>query len=511
MGGSIRRFLIVVTTITLALALGGPSTAEGPDYSWPPDGKEYWSGEGNIGFIIMNKIVANASFISAQVLGSIPPSCATLDDPACADPAQEFGWHIWRAAPVCSEALNWEECIQGLSFARPGLPALPAEHLGYRGIMTFEADPARGLPTGASMSLWSDPLSSDPTQGYGVNLGGIMTKPPGSDLTSGDPFRFDFFGAQVFRYRTASVANHDLTDCVWYDATRCAVQIPFDDDAVPSLSFLMNRDITGWLSGRLSEPSVDIQPASGNLNQVTVTAKPVELAMAAATVPVNEATPEMLDLWSRFLPGSPKDTVIYVNSDQDGLTFELLKAFTRPAKDTALKVIPTWSISSIAGNLSECTQDDRRLIGLVTTNSTAYSSGPPTFTDGALKYSVAAWHQAPSGQAFRGSYDLIMRSDTARCLYGLGRAPIRGEIQVTSENGQEQVATTSVSERDGWVHLAAYNFTFSSPTITAKLTTSKPGKTILCKKGTKTKKVTGVRPKCPPGWRQVRGSSSARL
>lgn len=500
-----RKVLTVGAALLLALAGGTPSIAQVPDYSWPPDGREYWSGEGNIGFIIMNKVVANASSISAQVNGVTPPSCTTLDDPACAGPSRQFGWRIWRAAPVCSEALEWEECIGGLSLIRPGDAPLVAEHLGYTDFMTFAADPARGLPTGASMSLWSDPLSTDPSQGYAVNLGGVMTKPPGSTLSRQRPFRFDFFGAQVFRYRTESRADHALTDCVWWDATRCAVQIAFDDDVLPSLSFLMNKGITGWLSGRLNDPTVDVSPARDNLNQVTVTARAVDVAMAAATVSVDEATPAMLTLWNRLVPGSPKDTVIYVDSDQDGMTFDLLKAFTRPAKDTALKVIPTWSISSIAGNLSECTQDDRRLIGLVTTNSTAYSSGPPIFTGDALEYSVASWHRAPSGQVFRGSYDLVMRSDTARCLYGLNKAPIRAEIQVISENGEEQVATTTVSERDGWIRLAAYNFTFSNPTITAKLTTAKPTKAILCKKGTKTKKVTGVQPKCPPGWRQVRG------
>ena len=500
-----RKVLTVGAALLLALVGGTPSIAQVPDYSWPPGGKEYWSGEGNIGFAIVNKVVPYESYVSAQLNGVTPPSCTTLDDPACSGPARQVGWRIWRAAPTCSDALPWEECIKSLSFVGQDNRAVAAEKLAYTDRWTFPADPERGLPTGASMSLWSDPLSADTDQGYAVALGGMMTKPPGSTLSRERPFRFDFFGAQVFRYRTESLADHEVTDCVWWDATRCGVQIPFDDDALPSLSFLMNKDITGWLSGRLNEPTVDIQPERGNLNQVTVTAKPVEVAMAAATVPVEEATPAMLALWSRLVPGSPKDTVIYVDSDQDGMTFDILRAFTRPAKDTAVKVIPTWSISSIAGNLSECTQDDRRLIGLVTTNSTAYSSGPPAFTDGALEYSVAAWHRTPSGQAFRGSYDLVMRSETARCLYGLSKAPIRAEIQVISENGVEQVATTTVSERDGWVRLAAYNFTFSNPTIKATLTSAKPTKTILCKKGTKTKKVTGVQPKCPPGWRQVRG------
>lgn len=456
-----------------------------------------------MGFSIMNKIVASASSISAQVNGVTPPSCTTLDDPACAMPAKALGWRIWRSAPVCNDALDWEECIQKLVILQPDGAPVTARHLGYTDLMKFAPDPARGLPTGATMSLWSDPLNPSPAQGYAINLGGAMTKPSGSILTSGDPFRFDFFGAQVFRYRTEPITDRDFTDCVWWDATRCGVQIPFDDGARISLSFLMNKDITGWLSGRLHEPTVDIAPSRGNLNQVTVTAKAVDVAMAASTVPVSEATPAMLDLWRRIMPGAPTDTVIYIDSDQDGVTFELLEAFTQAAKDTALKVIPTWSVSSITGNLSECTQDDRRLIGLVTTNSTAYSSGPPTFIDGALNYSVAAWHRIPSGHVFRGSYDLVMRSDTARCLYGLRKAPLRAEIRVLSEDGEEQVATTSVTERNGWVHLAAYNFTFSNPTILVKLTTSRPTRTIICKKGAKTKRVTGPRPKCPPGWTQV--------
>jgi hypothetical protein len=103
-----------------------------------------------------------------------------------------------------------------------------------------------------------------------------------------------------------------------------------------------------------------------------------------------------------------------------------------------------------------------------------------------------------------GSYDLVLRSDAARCLYGFSNAPIRAEISVTSDDGTEQVATTSVSERDGWLHLAATGFHFSQPTISVALSSQEPPtKIIVCKKGKKRKKVTGANPVCPTGWRPV--------
>jgi hypothetical protein len=62
-----------------------------------------------------------------------------------------------------------------------------------------------------------------------------------------------------------------------------------------------------------------------------------------------------------------------------------------------------------------------------------------------------------------------------------------------------------VSEKDGWLHLAAYGFTFSSPTISVKLSQAKPlakKTTITCVKGKLTKKVTAVGPKCPAGYKK---------
>ena len=125
--------------------------------------------------------------------------------------------------------------------------------------------------------------------------------------------------------------------------------------------------------------------------------------------------------------------------------------------DTASRVIPTWSVSNLLNpTFQPCLSDPNRLVGVVTTNATVYGSAPPAFESGSLKHQVAALHRVPGGEVFSGS----------------------------SEDGTEQVATTSVSERDGWLHLAATGFHSSQPTISVALSSQEPlTKTVVCKWG----------------------------
>jgi hypothetical protein len=98
-------------------------------------------------------------------------------------------------------------------------------------------------------------------------------------------------------------------------------------------------------------------------------------------------------------------------------------------------------------------------------------------------------------------------------------SPIGATISIVSETGEPNIATTLVREKDGFLNLAAYNFTFSSPTVRVKLTqeaapaptpspvaTVKPATakkaTITCVKGKTSKKVTAVNPVCPKGYKK---------
>jgi hypothetical protein len=106
-----------------------------------------------------------------------------------------------------------------------------------------------------------------------------------------------------------------------------------------------------------------------------------------------------------------------------------------------------------------------------------YIDGPPTYdaAKGSLDYKVASTHYEADGKTeFKGTYQLLMSSAVARCIYKFTSAPVSASVSVTSEDGQPNVATTVVREKDNWLTLGAYNFTFSAPTVSVKLTQDKP-------------------------------------
>jgi len=97
-------------------------------------------------------------------------------------------------------------------------------------------------------------------------------------------------------------------------------------------------------------------------------------------------------------------------------------------------------------------------------------------------------------------------------MYGFTEAPIRASIQVTSAEGEPQIATSSFAESQGWVYLSASGFTFSQPEIKARLIqeiasnpiVKAPVKRLLitCVKGKISRKISGVAPKCPVGFKK---------
>ena len=197
--------------------------------------------------------------------------------------------------------------------------------------------------------------------------------------------------------------------------------------------------------------------------------------------------------------------------------------------DTAPYAPTQWSVQSMQNNYNDpknCFKDASQLSGLVATNSAMYISGPPTFNsaDQSLDYKVASPHYLPDHSVFKGTYNLVIRSDVARCIYGFSSAPIKAAVSIQSSDGGSQVASTTLTESNGWLSLSANGFTFSNPTIHVKLSQDEPVVapvnpvpsdvvvakpstlakkiTISCLKGKTTKKVTALKPTCPSGYKR---------
>jgi hypothetical protein len=93
---------------------------------------------------------------------------------------------------------------------------------------------------------------------------------------------------------------------------------------------------------------------------------------------------------------------------------------------------------------------------------------------GFLNYQVGGMHYLPGGEDLAtGTYDLLMRSSVARCFYNLGNIPISAKVSVINEKGTREFATTTVSEKKGWLKLSATGFTYSKKTIKVKITRAK--------------------------------------
>jgi hypothetical protein len=311
-------------------------------------------------------------------------------------------------------------------------------------------------------------------------------------------------------------------NCAWVEKSKCGVPEDFGDDVRVHLQVRLSNEIVGWFRGRLTNPSIAISSANATSNSISIVGEPVTVSRFGAIATKENTTTEEQSLIAG-MGGNPGSSIFsgrgrrYVFAHWGN--FAWLETFRDIAKDTALGSSRVWNVSSIA-RISEnsCLSDKSRLLGIVTTNATLYDGKVPDFVDGELRYQVSGMHFLPDGKTLSsGTYDLVMRSDTARCLYKFSSAPISANISVISATGSSQVATTLSGERDGWLYLSAANFTFSSPTIKVKLIQPTPAvtssvtdnqstrtkKTITCIKGVSKKKITSVDPKCPKGYKKA--------
>jgi hypothetical protein len=314
-------------------------------------------------------------------------------------------------------------------------------------------------------------------------------------------------------------------NCIMLEAGKCMQRQDFPSNYRFGLTIKVGKKLSGWFHGRIYRPEISINPAAvGQLVQVD--ALPVVVPSVLKKIPTSEISQELRTYLSQdrqfgegsgyLMPGSSgKDAI-----DQSALWLPLLK-------DTATKSLQHWSFRTLnTGNegpdVQRCSNASNEISGIVTTNALTYSAGPPSYnkSESSLDYKVLAPHYTSKGDLAVGTYDLLLKSEVARCIYGFSKAPISGSISIVSESGQNNVATTVINEKNGWLYMSANGFTYSAPTVKIKLSqeaevvatptptpsasTKAPVKavTITCIKGKMTKKVTAAKPKCPTGYKK---------
>ena len=487
--------------------------------------------------------------------------CDDIDDKICTDAVGIIGY---VNLTVCTDASNvaciadvWAVDPTGKKIAGKLVKSVPLDY----GKFTFKENVAINLPDGTGQgALWQIPgvTNSAGKDTYFVSSQFMLAQPnkkAGEQISAGKIFLSELkTGISPVeeipgQYKLIHPRDNGTTRASWVnwgdsgswnlpDGSRCAgIDLTFCEAIREfpvgyrfGVSLRMGSKLSGWYHGRLALPEVTIKDWK-NGQEISVEAEPVRVPTLDFSVPNAEIPQKVRDIvfTDRYF-GKSGDGIreARINDGSSSpVMVDLVAAFAPAYKDKATSTTTTWAFKAMnygqnSAAVQKCSDNTGNVAGLVTTNALTYLPGPPTFDKEtqSLTYKVASPHYEANGSLASGSYDLSMRSDIARCIYGFSNAPIKAEISITSDEGEKKVATTIVNEKNGWLYLSAKGFTFSSPTINVKLsqekvaaptpsatpvatvTVAKKSVTITCVKGKTTKKVIGTSPKCPAGYKK---------
>jgi hypothetical protein len=387
----------------------------------------------------------------------------------------------------------------------------------------YQGNAKFATPYGGSISTWKAEgmPNSLGTQEYAVkvhiDLQNFSNRDCGSDPNK-CPFKLGNFSASVSPVKIVPIDN--TLECLWKAGNECGQVGKFSEGVRVGLSIRITNNLTGFLFGRMQDVKMEVTPYSPTINTVRVEASPVNVPSIYAYVEKSSLpqNPDIEKYWKQRRSNlaaqdlqSP-DTVDLGPWPQYAMDDFL--AFEKFVKSGPL-VQSIWKFGTGLGQAtgSPCFNDKSKLLGLVTTNASTFLPYPPSFDGANLNYKVGGAHYLEDGITLtKGVYDLALRSDFARCLYGFSKAPIKAAVTISyGQEGAQNVATELVTEDKAkeWIYISAKNFTFSAPTLKVRFTQDKvaataPSRnsTITCVKGKTVKKVSGVAPVCPKGFQK---------
>lgn len=432
--------------------------------------------------------------------------CNSFEDPTCDFNDQSKDFVANSVLPFCLDPLQGH-CVESLSFAKAGEEFIPAKFLrSTEGGKTYPAVPNLNFPGDGAPSIWQ---ADNAQHSAGNNYSVVVRLNMNYDHNS-KKFTPNTLNATVVPIREVSgnykpdFVSGAANNCAFLEIGKCGYPQDFPQDTKVKLSFRVTSKIGGWFQGRLKDPRLEVSRLDANTNIITVDASPSTVARFAVPKIKSQFTEQEKEFYSYSRWGTAAGEGSGPEGGQTSYSFPFIEYFRESLKDTASGINTYWSLTTTAaGQGSRCLSDTSKVQGIVTTNAMGYDGNSPSFVNGFLDYKVSGFHYLPDGKTeVQGTYDLVMRSETARCLYGFSAAPIYATVNIVSGNSSTIVGTTTVNEKNGWLKLAAYGFTFSEKTLKVKITQPANQKySIVCKKGKVVKKVSGIKPKCPKGYK----------
>jgi len=316
-------------------------------------------------------------------------------------------------------------------------------------------------------------------------------------------FGFNPFSTNPSNYQNSITESSDgsigaapNSACAAESLTQCAAMYALPLDVSFGVSVKFSKNLVGWLHGRVTQPTIKLTNEANGGATLTIDAKPIKTPTNMVWAKNADLPASLVSFYGNDHGGSiysqsgvrdlfaPFSTIAILRDGNDRHNEQTLSEYVQwlPLLGEKAQAMPTmWAVETMSqegdpkSQIASCINKTNNLAGLVTTNAAEYIDGPPAFANNTLDYKVAATHFEKDGTTvFQGTYDLLMSSDVARCIYGFTKAPIKATISVTNDTGGASVASTVINEANGWLTLGAYGFTYSNPTISVKLSQDTP-------------------------------------
>ena len=412
--------------------------------------------------------------------------CASLDDSACANQSVR----TYSILPRC-ETDAQKDCVESLG-ATTGQGAVSdgvfSRYFPESGLADFEGSPGRNIPTGAAPSIFTLPgVPHNDGDEYMViaSVNGVAPV-DGVQTPSTITIHASVYPVKVLAgnfKRNSPLENgfgvsHGSFDkwgnCASIAEGFCAARQDFPVNTKFSLSLRLSTPPKGWLHGRIFSPTVTYEPA-GSSTRLKVDATPVQVA-AVATWGKYSELPEAAKQGA--MSCSDTSNCGQMNPQSSG-AHTSVEAWRSVYGDQASWVRGQWMYQTLSeyemvgSSLTTCTSGPAKFDGFITTNATGYAAGPPVFdpVGKTLSYVVAAPHTNAEGGLIVGTYDLMMRSDLAACLYGGNVSDIVASVAVVYDNATSTTTEvkTDVTNDGTWFKVSASGFHYSMPTIKTTL------------------------------------------
>ncbi len=548
-----KKLLTGIVLLGFLFSFSPIASGDAPEENFYPSVKQEagWMGynsDNSIEYAQPSSLIGMTNFPKGDFIEKIY-ICDSLEATDCKRPEIK----VLTFASVFTKCLNDTDtdCIDSFSIKNEDGSVISAKfQRNWVPAPVFKGDKSKSLPTGYGPSSWTLTNDEGKLETYALSVGvngnlDLSRNPNKSNFESFfaavQPIK-EILGTE-YEGPVVNVTKRGVGEsrgwntkfiekgCQIAEKGLCGYRMPFDLEKTIVLKVRLSQPVQGWLHGRMKDADIAMKTAADNSQVVEISAKPLSVPSIYGWAKWGELPQKLKDLYPVGAGGTTRDFGDFTTTDLSSRTLLTMSMVSGDAainemnlwlpllNDKAAAMRTFWVAQTIRGELPFDSQNCVRgkgFTGVIGTNAAVYSDGPPRFdqAEQSLNYTVGASHLDTKGDLFKGYYQLNLRSDVARCLYGFGSAPIQAKIEVSSSDGTPSVATTVITEKDSWLKMTAAGFTFSTPKIKVKLSQEAEATpaasptpliektTISCVKGKASKKVTALKPKCPTGFKK---------